>query len=76
MSHTDFKIIGVMSRRNFNNTRTEIRFNIFVRHNGYFAVNKRKNKGFADKVLIPFVVRVNRDRSISEQRFGAGGRKL
>ena len=41
MAQTYFKVVRIVRGGNFNNARSEIRFNVIVGNNGYFAVNKR-----------------------------------
>ena len=47
MAQTYFKIVRVVRGSNFNNARSEIHLDIIIGNNGYFAVNKRQNKGLA-----------------------------
>ena len=76
VAQTHLKVVRVVGGGNLNNACAEIRFNIFVGNNGYLAVNKRKNQRFAHKVLVSFIVRVYRNRRITQKGFGAGCRKL
>ena len=47
MAQPHLKVVRVVRGGDFNNARSEIHFNVIVGNNGYFAVNKRQNKGFA-----------------------------
>ena len=47
MAQTYFKVVRVVRGGDFNNARSEIHLNIIIGNNGYFAVNKRQNKGLA-----------------------------
>ncbi len=76
MAQTDLKVVGVMCRRDLYNARTEIHFNIIICYYRYLTMNKGKNYCLADKILIPFIVRINSNCRIAQKCFGTCGRKI
>ena len=73
MSLTYFKVVGIVSGGDFNNACSELHIDVFISDYGYFFVYERKNYGFADKIFISFVIRVNRKSCIAEHCFGTRG---
>ena len=71
-----FKVVRVVSRRNFNYARTELTVYIAVCHNGNPAVYKGQPNLAADQVLIPLVIGMYGYRRIAQHRLRPGGCKL
>ena len=69
MTKTYFKIIGIVCRRNFNYSRTEIHFYIAVCNNRYFSMNNWKYNSFPNKIFITFVIRIYSNRRIPQKSF-------
>ena len=74
VTFTDLKVVGVMSRCNFNTARTEILIDIFIGNNGYFSADKRQNKSFAYNIFISLIFGIYGNGSITQKRFGTCGR--
>ena len=67
----DFEIVWVMVRRDFYGAGSEVHLDVFIGYDGYFAADDRHYDGFADNVLVTFVVRIYSDARIAEYCFGA-----
>ena len=76
VAQTDLKVIGVMRRSYLDSAGAEIHLDIIVSNNRYFGADKRQSDLFADKILISFIIRIDRNGSIAEQRFRSGRGKL
>ena len=73
MAFTDFKVVKVMSRRNFNRTRTLFRIGMIIGNNRNNTINNRNNAIFSDKMCQFFVVFGNGNGGIAEHGFRTGG---
>ena len=69
---TDFKIVRIMTRSDFNGAGAEVHFNIFIRNYGNFPANDGHNNGFADNFRIARVIGVNGYACVAEDGFRAG----
>ena len=69
---TDFKIVRIMTRSDFNGTGAEVHFNIFIRNYGNFPADDGHNNGFADNFRIARVIGVNGYACVAEDGFRAG----
>ena len=69
MAKSHLIVVRVVSGSDLYHACTEIHFNVLVRDNGYLPVGERELHGLSDDALVAFVVRVNGDSSITEQRF-------
>ena len=69
MAKTDFKVVRIVSRRDFNDTCSEFDINIIIRNNRDFTVNDRKNNFLAYIFFISFIIGINCDCSITEESF-------
>ena len=76
LSSADFKVVRVVSGSDFNAACTLVKLSVLVAYYRNASSNERKSYVFADEVLISFVVRVYRNRSISEQCFRTCGSNL
>ena len=72
MTATDFKVVGVVGRRDFYNARAEVHVHVFVGNDGDFTIDKGHNDGLAHKVLVTLVVGVYGNSSVAEHGFGTG----
>ena len=60
VANADFKVVGVMRRRYLHYSRSEIHIYIRVRNDRYLASYERQGNGFADILLISFVLWIYR----------------
>ncbi len=70
VAHSDFKVVRIVCRRDFNRAATEVGLDVFVRNDWDLSVRQRQIQGFSDKIHVSFVARVNGDSRIAEHRFG------
>ena len=76
MAKANLEVVRVVRRRNLNNARTKVPLNVCVRDNRDFPAYKRQDKRLPDHILIAFVVGMDGDRRVPEQRLRPGCRKL
>ena len=69
---TNFEVIGVVSRCDFNSTCTLVHLCIGVSNDGDFSADYRDNNSLTNKAFISFVVRVYCNCSITGDCFGTG----
>ena len=69
---TDFKVVRVVCRSDFNNTRSLFHICVFVTDNRDFLVKERKDYMTAVEVLVTLIVLVDGNSSITEHCFGTG----
>ena len=72
----DLKVIGVMCRRDLDDTRPELHIDILVRDNGQFPVHERQHQLFAYQIPVSLILRVHRHSGIAEHRLRTGRREF
>ena len=70
MTQANLKVVGVVGWCNFNTACSKLFVHIRICNYRNFPIGKGKQQGFSDNVLIAFIFRIYRNRSIAEQRFG------
>ena len=70
MALTHFKVIRVVSRRNFDGTRTEFNIYIVIGNNFHFSVYERNENLLADILLHSFIFGIYGNGRIAHNRFG------
>ena len=70
MAKSHFKIVRVVSGRDFDCARAEIFIDVAVGEQRNFAIDERQNYRLADKIFVAVVVGVNCNARIAEHRFG------
>ena len=68
----DFKVVEVMGRRDLHATRSKLTINVFVRNDRNFTISEREFQHLADKRLVAFVFRMNRNGLVTKQRLWTG----
>ena len=76
MTKSDLKVVRVVCRCNFNNTRALCHISVLVANNRNFLIKKRQNNVTAVKMRISRVVAVYCNRRISKHCLGTGCCKL
>ena len=69
---TDFKVVRIVCRSDFNNTRSLFHICVFITNNRDFLVKERKDYMTAVEVLVTLIVLVDGNSSITEHCFGTG----
>ena len=66
MTLANFKIVGVVSRRDLNAARSKPLIHVFICNNRNPAIRKGKYKFFSYEILISFILRIYRNCRISQ----------
>ncbi|EKD83109.1 MAG: hypothetical protein ACD_39C00886G0003 [uncultured bacterium] len=66
------EIVGIVSRSNLNRAGTKRLIDEIVYQNWYFAVDEWQHEGFADKIGIALVVRIDRNGNVTKHGFWSG----
>ena len=74
MAHTHFKVVRVMGRCNLHGTGSEFQVNIRIGNDRNNPIGQRQPQGFADKMAIALILRINGYSSITKHRFRPGSR--
>ena len=70
MTQTNFKVIRVMCRGDFNNTCTFFHIGMFIAYNGDFFIYQRQNCMTAVKMFISFIFGIDSNSGITKHGFG------
>ena len=65
----DLKVVEVVRRRDLHRARAFFRIGVFVGDDRNAAADQRQDRGLADQMLQPLILRVNGNASIAEHRF-------
>ena len=72
MAFSDFVVVGVMRRSDFQSACSELFIYIIVCNNRDFASGERNNDCFTYQIFVFVICRVHRDCNIAKHRFRAG----
>ena len=67
-----FKVIRVVSRRNLHSSGSELLIYIVVRYNRNLPAYQRQDNIFPDNILVSLIIRMHRNRRISQHSFRTG----
>ncbi len=76
VAQTDFIVVGVVGRGDFDDTGPELGVCVFIAHQGDLLADEGQDEHLADLVLVAGVLRVDRDGGIAEHGLGTGGGEL
>ena len=72
---SNFIVVRVMCRSDLNNTGTKFHINIIIANNRNLTVNQWKSDGFADQVLVTFILWIYCNCGIAQHGFWTGSSK-
>ena len=76
MTLADFKIVGIMRRRNLDDTGPLRRVRVLIRDDRDRTVHDRQHHLPPDQTLVPLILRIHRERRIAQHRLRARGREF
>ena len=73
VAFADFVVVEVMRRCDFHATGAEVFFNVFVGNHGDGTAGQRQNQFLSNQMGITFVLGIDGNGHVAQQRFGTGG---
>ena len=64
----DFEIVEVMRRRDLDSARALFRIGVLIGNDGYAPADQRQDRGLADQMFEPLVLRMHRNSDVAEHR--------